>query len=94
MRARDCRSGGDKEVIEGAWRWHRSWRVGRPKLGLASKAVRKGVVCELTGTIEGKEVARRRLGDRVLYSPSSGEGDAMPDREERSRMRFGRPLHR
>jgi hypothetical protein len=30
-----------KKVIEGAWRRHRSWRVGRPKPGPASKAVRK-----------------------------------------------------
>jgi hypothetical protein len=67
-------------VIEGAWRWHRSWRVGRSKLGLASKAVRKGAVCELTGTIERKEVVRRRFwgGDRVLYSPLSGEGTPCP----------------
>ena len=45
MRARGCGyvvgSGGDEKVIEEAWRWHRSWRVGRPKPGPASEAVRK-----------------------------------------------------
>jgi hypothetical protein len=49
-----------------AWRRHRSWRVGRPKLGLASKAVRKEAVCELTGTIEGKRSRDEgEGGDRV-----------------------------
>jgi hypothetical protein len=52
------------------------------------------VVCELTGAVEGKRSRDEGWGDRVLYSCLSGEGDAMPDREERSRMQFERPLHR
>jgi hypothetical protein len=75
-------------VIEGAWRRHRSWRVGHPKPGPASKAVRKGAVCELTGTIEGKRSRNEGWGDRVLYS---GEGDACPIGRS---VPACRPLHR
>jgi hypothetical protein len=57
-------------VIEGAWRWHRSWRVGRPKQGPASKAVRKEAVCELTGTIEGKRSRDEGEGGIGYFIPS------------------------
>ena len=34
-------SGGDKMVIERAWRWHVAGEWGRPKLGPTNKTVRK-----------------------------------------------------
>jgi len=34
-------SGGDKKVIERAWRWHVAGEWGRPKLGPTNKTVRK-----------------------------------------------------
>ena len=79
-------SGGGKKVTEGAWRRHRSWRVGRPKPGPASKAVRKEAVCELTGTIEGKRSRDEGEGGIGCFIAVKRREDPMPDRE----VHFGR----
>ena len=55
---------------------------GPPKPGPASKAVRKGAVCELTGTIEGKRSRDEGWGGIGCFIVVKRRWDAMPDRDE------------
>jgi hypothetical protein len=48
---------------------------------------------ELMGTIEGKRSRDEDWEGIGCFIAVKRRGDAMPDREERSRMQFGRPLH-